>query len=1471
MAFPKNPINGQLYDSGGYTYRYSSTKFTWTKIGQTSSNIGNVSVSGGNVSTGNTSITSNAITTGNTSITSNTITTGNTSITSNSITTGNTVVSDTGIVAGNTSISNNSISTGNTSITSNGITTGNTTITSNTISTGNTTLTETGLTTGNTTITSNTIATGNTSITDTGLTTGNTSITNTGLTTGNTSITSTAITTGNTSITSNSITTGNTVISSNTISTGNTSITNAGLTTGNTTITSNAIATGNTSITNAGLTTGNTTITSNAISTGNTNITSNGITTGNTTITSNTVTVGNTSVTETAIITETITANNISGNGSSLTNITASNIVGAVANANYAAYAGNITISNQPNITGVGTLGSLTVAGNATIAGDLTVTGNTSYINVTTVSIKDPVIQLGGGPNGAPLTTNDGKDRGTVLHYYNDQPVSAFMGWDTSNAEFLFASNVQLSSDIVAVNQLANIRADYIYGNFVGNISGNIILPGGNTELIFSSADNTPAASPNLRFNTDTNTFTVDGTANIGNITTTGVINSSGNITAPRFIGNLQGNATSAQTVTTGNQPNITSVGTLIALAVTGNISAGNVNGGNLISASYLSGELLTSSQPNITSIGTLNSLSVSGNITGGNGTFTNTITASDFVGNGGQLSYLNGSNVSEVPYANFATYAGTANTAEQTDVANTVRENAQPNITSVGTLSSLAVAGMLTSFNAVLGNTVSANFIAGDGYQLSNIQAANLVGDIPNANFSFYSNLANFANVAETVSVNAQPNITSVGTLSSLAVIGNVTAANAVLGNLVAANYFVGDGGLLSNISTGEFANYANYAGNAVIAESSLIAGTVTEAAQPNITSIGVLDELTVTGNIYAGNIDGGNLVTALYLSGDGSFIANITGSTVTGWVPQANYSNFSGNSVRANSAFIADSSNTSVTAVTVTGSSQPNITSIGQLSSLSISGNIIANNATFGNAVFGLYFVGDGGNLGNLTGSNIVGLVENANVSEYANIANSSITSQVANTVADNAQPNITSVGVLDSLTVTGNTILANITATGVVSGNVLITTSDITADEFIGNFTGNFAGPGYNSTIIFNDSGSLTGSNALQFSPLSNTVTLSGSLDVVDSITRDGKEVPTYTTSGTIPINPLPGDEWYDELNDRIYKYIFDGLTYAWIDITSGFISANISSSANTMVLRDANGNIYGNLLSGTSLYVSTDSNLGDLGNITITGGSSGYLLSTDGTGNLTWVDASAQGVAGSNTEIQFNNNGSFGADSNLTFNTLTDTLAVPFSNTTLDSASFDQSNVTILGNLVSLDVAGNAYVHSGYLHVGNGIIVVDGANAGIFNAQVLDLNIGLGANVNIGNTLGNTTIKGNLVANANLYVADTATITNLKVNDFYSNRTPIVVTINTIVDSFPVNKYRSAKYTMRINSDDGYQAVEALLVHDGANSYVTIYGSLSTIGTDIITLSTTITSGNVQLLATSGSINTTVNLLGTYVAD
>jgi hypothetical protein len=67
-----------------------------------------------------------------------------------------------------------------------------------------------------------------------------------------------------------------------------------------------------------------------------------------------------------------------------------------------------------------------------------------------------------------------------------------------------------------------------------------------------------------------------------------------------------------------------------------------------------------------------------------------------------------------------------------------------------------------------------------------------------------------------------------------------------------------------------------------------------------------------------------------------------------------------------------------------------------------------------------------------------------------------------------------------------------------------------------------------------------------------------------------------------------------------------------------------------------------------------------------NVKITGGINGYVLTTDGTGNLSWQAGGGGGgngtPAGSNTQIQFNDNGLFGASPFFTFNNSTNTVQV-----------------------------------------------------------------------------------------------------------------------------------------------------------------------------------------------------------------
>ena len=194
-----------------------------------------------------------------------------------------------------------------------------------------------------------------------------------------------------------------------------------------------------------------------------------------------------------------------------------------------------------------------------------------------------------------------------------------------------------------------------------------------------------------------------------------------------------------------------------------------------------------------------------------------------------------------------------------------------------------------ITTTNANLGNAATANFFVGNGSLLTGITASagnSIVNGNSNVTVAANGNVttsvagnsnifivtgtgvnvsgtlnstgnANVGNLGATdvlattlggsLTTAAQPNITSIGTLSSLSVSGNITSGNANLGNNISANFFTGNGSLLTGVTATSVAgaNVTGQVGNA------LVAGTVYTAAQPNITSVGTLTGLTVSGNI--------------------------------------------------------------------------------------------------------------------------------------------------------------------------------------------------------------------------------------------------------------------------------------------------------------------------------------------------------------------------------------------------------------------------------------------------------------------------------------------------------------------------------------------------------------------------------------------------------------------------------------------
>jgi hypothetical protein len=429
-----------------------------------------------------------------------------------------------------------------------------------------------------------------------------------------------------------------------------------------------------------------------------------------------------------------ISANTFTGNGSLLTSITGGNVTGQVGNA---LVASSVYTNAQPNITSVGTLTSLSVTGdisgaNLVLTGNLTVSGTTTTVNSSVARIVDPIVEQGGGANGAALTNNDSKDRGALLHYYTGSSATdAFMGWDNSNAEFAFGSNVSVTSEVVTFNSLGNVRANF----FLGNGSQ---LTGISTSSFANGNSNLSIPSANGNVN-----ISAVGNANVIVITGTGAnINGYANISGTLTAGNIS---------TSGSGGNITGANVISANTFTasGNITAINANLGNAVIANYFIGNFYGTANL-ATFASTANS--VAGANVSGAVSFASTANA------------VAGANVSgAVSFASTANSVAGANVSGQVGnalVAGTVYTNAQPNITSVGTLTSLGVTGNITGGNANLGNSVVANFFTGSGAFLTSVTAV----------------------TAATVTTNAQPNITSVGTLTALTV-GNATA-NSTFGN---------------------------------------------------------------------------------------------------------------------------------------------------------------------------------------------------------------------------------------------------------------------------------------------------------------------------------------------------------------------------------------------------------------------------------------------------------------------------------------------------------------------------------------------------------------------------------------------------------------------------------------------------------------------------------------------------------------
>ena len=146
---------------------------------------------------------------------------------------------------------------------------------------------------------------------------------------------------------------------------------------------------------------------------------------------------------------------------------------------------------------------SLSSDGTLTINGNLTVSGTTTTVNSTTVSIADPIFELGDG------TSDDNLDRGIKMKYNSSGAKIAFMGFDDSDGKFTMIPDATDTSSVFSgsIGTLkANIEATNLTGTLQTAAQGNVTSLGTLTAL---TVDNIAMDGSTIGHTSDTDLMTL--------------------------------------------------------------------------------------------------------------------------------------------------------------------------------------------------------------------------------------------------------------------------------------------------------------------------------------------------------------------------------------------------------------------------------------------------------------------------------------------------------------------------------------------------------------------------------------------------------------------------------------------------------------------------------------------------------------------------------------------------------------------------------------------------------------------------------------------------------------------------------------------------------------------------------------------------------------------------------------------------
>jgi len=998
----------------------------------------------------------------------------------------------------------------------------------------------------------------------------------------------------------------------------------------------------------------------------------------------NVVTVTGNSV----ILTKQLLGDNANFSTANITTLNANNIViqsALTVNANI----NTTTTLNARNLVitqdiANGFYGGATIAGNMSVGSNLFVSG---YSNVGQINASG--IQVGDSLNANNTVSANTISSAITLSTSGNLSVSG-----NANLSRLAVSGNITSGNIDGGNL---VSANFFSGD--GYLISNITVAGG-TSLINGTSNLFVDGNGNVRTsvagtanvwvvrNNGANlvgTLNVSGNANVGNIGA-GVGLFTGNVTGANA--NFSGGLVVSSTANIGG--NINSNG---AISANGNITALNANLGNLTTSNFFSGDgyLLTNltiptgtaiingssnvlvtanSNVNITVNGTSNVMQVAeyGVIVNGNIRSTGEIVGASFA-NGSSNIAITSNGAVDISANGVDALLSIRSTGI---FANTrINGTAGIGVTGNSNIANLGLTGFITTPGQIsAGNltssgelTVAANAnianarISGALTAIGNITGGNIVtGGTANVTTLFVG--VNGANINGYTKINANLDVTG-----NVNVTGNLNYSNVT--DLVVGDplIYIGannpgdtyDLGIVASYTVGTL-KYTGIARNEVDSvwtffdNVATLPTTVIDWANASYPTV-KLGNLVTTGNAtFTGN------VSANYFNGN--VVGNISGNITVGSNTQVLFSD--SGTITGNNGFTFDKT---TSAITVTGNiSGGNITTAGIISA--------TGNANVGN----LGATGIFATTSNITGNANVGNLGAAGlIIATGNITGGNLTTGGVLSVTGNA--NVGNLGATGNIT-SGNANLGNLATSNFFTGNgsqlsaltfgniTTFTTAGLTTDELYlqGTTRLNVTASG-SSGYIFDQYGAATLNPAIYITSgqtLAFNLNVSGHPFLIQTSGGANYSVGLehVDTSGTVLTTTSAQGQIAGTLYWKVpygitgnYKYqcsIHGGMNgnivvtdanIANIQVGNALISGTVYTNAQPNITSVGNltGLTINNATGIVNFTTTANVTLGAVGNLHISGGTNSYVLSTDGSGNLSWVAQSGGGGGSANIAI------------------------------------------------------------------------------------------------------------------------------------------------------------------------------------------------------------------------------------------